>query len=104
MTQPSVPQLPVLPRELIDAILSELIILCHDDPAYQWTCLRNITLYHRAQVGQHFFSYWVPGLTLTLTRILPGMHLEVLDGDNKSTESRSRASSDVDNTSMARKR
>jgi hypothetical protein len=98
MPQTSAPQLSVLPRELIDAILAELISLCDDDPAYQWACLRNITRYYRPQIEQHFLSFWVPKLTLTLTDVLPGMHFAHLKEDRKSTESQDGARNGEDHT------
>jgi hypothetical protein len=75
MAQASASQLPFLPRELVDVILSELILLCNDNPAYQWTRLRHITRYCRAQIEEHFRDFWVPKLTLTFTDADPGMHV-----------------------------
>jgi hypothetical protein len=81
MTQLSTLDLPALPRELIDAILSELIPLCNDDPAYQWTCVRHLTRYHRAQVEQHFRKFWIPKSTLTYTDYIPGLYFTVSEQD-----------------------
>jgi hypothetical protein len=81
MAQLSTLDLPALPRELIDAILSELIPLCNDDPAYQWTRLRHLTRYHRAQVEQHFRKFWISKSTLTYTDYIPGLYFTVSEQD-----------------------
>ena len=60
------PQLPTLPRELIDHIISSLIALYDHDPAYQWTYLRHITRHHKAHLEQHFLNFWVPKLSFQI--------------------------------------
>lgn len=54
---------PELPRELIDTIITCLISLYDDDPAYQWTRLRLITRHHKTLIEQHFHDFWVPKLS-----------------------------------------
>ncbi|CAN9284319.1 unnamed protein product [Alternaria alternata] len=60
------PQLPTLPRELIDHIISSLIALYDHDPAYQWTYLRHITRHHKAHLEQNFLRFWVPKLSFQI--------------------------------------
>jgi len=55
-----------LPREIIDHILSALVSLYADDPAYQWIHLRCLTRFHRNHLHHHFLHYWLPKLLLTL--------------------------------------
>ena len=55
-----------LPRELIDTVITSLIFLHNDDPAYQWTQLRFITRYHRTVIEQHFYGFWVPKLSFAV--------------------------------------
>ncbi|KAF1839044.1 hypothetical protein BDW02DRAFT_274263 [Decorospora gaudefroyi] len=64
-------QLPHLPRELIDTIISSFISLHDHDPAYQWTQLQHITHHHRSQIEQHFRASWLPHLRLIVQD--PGM-------------------------------
>jgi hypothetical protein len=59
-------QLPTLPRELIDHIISSLIALYDHDPAYQWTYLRHITRHHKAHLEQNFLNFWVPKLSFQI--------------------------------------
>ena len=60
-----------LSRELIDHIISDLISLYDNDPAYQWTCLRKITRYHKTMIERHFRHFWVPELSLTIRLSTP---------------------------------
>ncbi|OAG19961.1 hypothetical protein CC77DRAFT_1062290 [Alternaria alternata] len=60
------PQLPTLPRELIDHIISSLIALYDHDPAYQWTYLRHITRHHKAHLEQNFLRFWIPKLSFQI--------------------------------------
>ena len=57
---------PLLPREIIDQIITTLISLHSHDPAYQWTNLRHITRHHKAHLEQHFLAHWVPKLVFEI--------------------------------------
>lgn len=84
-----------LPRELIDTIISCLIILSDPDPIYQWTCLRHITRFHKVQVEQHFLAFWVPKLSLTVSEDEYTVQYKArrIDKDDKSGKSRDSSSS-----------
>ena len=59
-------ELPALPRELIDSIITLHIRSHDDDPVYQWTVLRNITYFHRKKIDSHFRAFWLPKLSIAL--------------------------------------
>ena len=76
-----------LAREVVDLIVTHLISLHDHDPAYQWTCLRHITRFHRAQIEQQFHKFWLKHLRLTVNeygevlefRAVPGGTLQLED-------------------------
>ena len=89
MTPSKAQQSPALPRELIDNIIAELILLHDHDPAYQWTHLRHLARYHKPRIEQHFLNFWVPKLTLTLTEFEPGVRFSAAIENEKSEDNQS---------------
>jgi hypothetical protein len=57
---------PILPRELVDSIITTYIQSYDDDPTYQWTVLRHITRYYRNKLEAHFRTFWLPKLKFTI--------------------------------------
>ncbi|KAH7357471.1 hypothetical protein BKA66DRAFT_473334 [Pyrenochaeta sp. MPI-SDFR-AT-0127] len=86
-----------LPRELIDTIISTLIVLSDEDPIYQWTCLRHTTRYHKAQIEQHFFDFWVPRLSLTVSEDEHTVQYKARSVDKGREVSKQRGSSSANN-------
>jgi hypothetical protein len=62
---------PNFPRELTDLIITYLIHLYDHDPATQWTHLRNIMRFHKAQIEQNFLVYWLPRLRVNMYDVCP---------------------------------
>lgn len=55
-----------LPLELVERII-DLLVDDHDqDPAYQWTTLRQTSRRQMRRIERHFLRHWVPQLTITL--------------------------------------
>ena len=52
-----------LPSELKEEILTVLVdSYGDDDPAYQWTQLRNLSPFQRRRIEKHFEKFWLPKL------------------------------------------
>lgn len=62
---------PNFPRELTDLIIRTLINVCANDPCTQWLRLRHITRFHRSYIEQHFLTYWLPLLRLSVYNVCP---------------------------------
>lgn len=54
-----------LPLEIIDHIISQVVISIDHDPAYQWSTLRHISARYMYMIEQYFESFWLPKLCIT---------------------------------------
>lgn len=57
---------PVLPLEITEEILSALVDVFDDDPAYQWTTLRQLSPHQKHRIERRFRDFWLRHVSLTL--------------------------------------
>ena len=67
------------PHELTSLILTQLIHLYNHDPATQWTQLRHITRFHKAQIENYFLTYWLPRLRILMYDVCPAFDAEPME-------------------------